>query len=337
MLPDLSVLIVSWNVREHVRECIASIAADAARPHTEVILVDNASADGTAPAIRQEFPWVRVVENAENHGFPAANNQALALARGRHVLFLNPDTVVRPGTLAACVRALDADPDLGAVGCRIEFPDGRIQYEGGRSRYRFRHLVYEVLYLHMLFPRSRIFAEHVMGDWDHRGVRNVDALSGAFMMVPHRVALEVGGLPDDVFMYHEDLSFCMRIGRSGRTLLYRGDVSIVHYGGSSSRRSPARLTLLEVEAKQRFIRDGDGPVWAALARSVFLLRSLVRLAVCTVGSALPRSFRERYPRVFDWRTHALQLAWAVSPALTAGLMPRSGPRPPLRALHEGAP
>lgn len=321
--PDLSVLIVSWNVRDHVLACIGSIVADAAAPTTEIILVDNASADDTIAAVRKAYPGVRVIENADNAGFPRANNQALAIARGRHVLYLNPDTEVAAGTLGACVAALDADPGLGAVGCRVTYPDGRIQYECARSRYRFRHLLYEVLYLHMLFPDSRIFGEHLIGSWDHAATREVEAISGAFMMVPRSVALEVGGLPEDVFMYHEDLSFCLRLRKTGRRLLYRADISIVHHGGQSARRSPARLGLLETEAKQRFILESDGPVWAAAARVVFGVRSVIRLGICVAGILVPASVKARYVRVFDWRTHALQLVWSISPMLTRRWLPGS--------------
>lgn len=322
-VPDVSIIIVSWNVRQHVLECIASIFADIEGPSVEVLLVDNASTDGTAAAVADRFPGVSIIANQRNVGFPRANNQALAEARGRHVLFLNPDTEVRPGTLGACIAALDADPTLGAVGCRIEHPDGRIQYEGARRLYRFRHLVYELLYLHQLFPQNRVFGEHLMGDWDHRGDRDVEALSGAFLMIPRRLAIELNGLPADLFMYHEDLSFCLRIARAGRRLHYLGTPSIVHYGGQSAKRSPARLRLLEAEAKYRFIREVDGPVWGALARPLLALRALIRLGASIVAVPLPRSWKARYPRALDWRSYSLQLLWCVAPRAARQLMPRA--------------
>ena len=125
--PALSIIIVSWNVRDLVLACLDSIQADPARPSLEVILVDNASADGTAEAVVQRYPDVRVLANHENVGFPRANNQALAHASGRHVLYLNPDTEVGPGTLAACLDELDRNPDVGIAGCRLESPDGDLQ------------------------------------------------------------------------------------------------------------------------------------------------------------------------------------------------------------------
>jgi GT2 family glycosyltransferase len=320
--PVLSVLIVTWNVRDLVLACIDSIRADGDAPPLEIIVVDNASSDGTAAAVVQRFPDVRVLANARNVGFPRANNQALSVARGRYVLYLNPDTEVGAGTLGACVRELEDNPDVGVAGCRLEFADGSVQYEGARNAYRFRHLVYELLYLHMLFPTNRVFGHHRMGDWDHRGTRDVEAVNGAFMMVPRELALSIGGLPEDLFMYHEDLSFCLRIRRAGYRLRYLGGVRTVHHCGQSSRRSPARLGLLEVECKQRFIREADGPAWAGAARVLLGVRALLRLGICAAGTLLPASFRARYPRVFDARLYWLQFRWCIRPASVSAVMPR---------------
>jgi GT2 family glycosyltransferase len=321
--PVLSILIVTWNVRELVLSCLASIQADDSAPPLEIIVVDNASQDGTAQAIVDRFADVRVLANSENAGFPRANNQALVHARGQYVLYLNPDTEVAEGTLAACVRELDSDPGVGLVGCRLESAEGVIQYEGGRRTYRFRHLLYELLYLHMIFPRSRIFVHHNMGEWDHRGTRDVEAVAGAFMMVRRDLAYRVGGLPEDLFMYHEDLSFCLRILRSGYRLRYLGDVRTVHHCGQSSKQSSARLGLLEVECKHRFVCESSGRGWGVLARAVLGLRALVRIGIGISGLLLPRRWKERNPRVFDLELYWLQLRWSLRPASVAMHVPRA--------------
>jgi GT2 family glycosyltransferase len=310
--PSLSILIVAWNVRDRVLACLAAIAADDTAPDHEVILVDNASSDDTVARVRELHPAVRLIANAQNVGFPRANNQALAAARGRYVLYLNPDTEVAPGTLAACLDELERNADIGIVGCRLESADGAVQYDGARRTYRFRHLLYELLYLHTLFPRSRIFADQVMGDWDHRDRRDVEAVCGAFMMTPRQLALELGGLPEDVFMYHEDLSFCLRVLRTGRRVRYLGDVATVHHCGQSSRRSAARFGVLEAESKYRYVQEADGAAWAAAARGAIALRSVIRLGICAAALPVSRGRKARYPRVFDWRTHMLQLVWSVS-------------------------
>jgi GT2 family glycosyltransferase len=337
--PDLSVLVVSWNTRDLTLECVRHVHQARGHLALEVVVVDNASADGTAAAIRERYPDVVVVENRANEGFPRANNQALALARGRHVLYLNPDALVDPDTLERCVAALDADPSLGMVGCRLEYPDGRIQYEGARRDYRLGHMAAEFFYLHQLFPTHPVFAAHLMGDWDHRDSRDVEAISGAFMMARRQVALDVAGLPEDVFMYHEDLSFCLRVRRAGWRIRYLADARTVHLSGQSAKRSPARLYLLEPRAMTLLIREKQGRAAAAAARALWGVRALLRLAIALPASVLPvRGLRARHPRLFHPQRHALQLLWTLSPRLVERMVPTagSGHRPTPRARVEVA-
>ena len=324
--PDVSVVIVPWNVRELTLACLASVESRAREDglDVEIIVVDNASSDGTAEAVRAAFPRVVVVANRENVGFPIANNQGLVRARGRHVLFLNPDTTVGAGTLRACVTELDASDGVGMVGCRLDFPDGTPQAEAARREYRLRHLVTESLYLHMLFPRSELFAHELMPSLDRYGRHDVEAISGAFMMVRRDVALAIGGMPDEVFMYHDDLGFCLRVRARGWRIRYLGDVQTTHFVNQSSRKSRAQLALLEGESKIRLIREREGAVAAAAARAVFGMRAAARLTIAGAGAVLPgtRAVRERYPRVFDARRHWLQLKWSISPALVDAQMPK---------------
>ena len=329
--PTVSVIIVTWNSRDDVLRCLASVYR--AQIPLEVFIVDNGSDDGTPDAVRTAFPQAQVIEGHGNIGFPAANNLALRRARGRYVLFLNPDTEVHEGTLAACVAELERDPGIGMVGCRLVYPDGTTQYESARRAYRLGDIVFEAFWLHMFFPRHPLFARQLMGDWDHRGERDVEAVSGAFMLVRRDAALAVGGLPEDLFMYHEDLSFCLRIRAAGWRIRYLGDVTATHYSGRSSSLSPARLYLLEGEMRQRLVREAQGPVAAAAVRPIYFLRSLLRLGIALPGSVLPGlgGLRRRYPKVFHARMHAHHLLWSVWPRAVRPLMPgrtkdRASPR-----------
>ena len=333
--PKLSVLIVTWNVRELLDACLDALQREVQGVAHEVIIVDNASSDGTVTMLRERYPDVRVVANAENVGFPLANNQALRLARGEYVLYLNPDTEVGPGSVRGCIAALDADPMVGMAGCKLVLEDGSIQLECARRPYLLRHLLMEVLYLHMLFPRSRIFGDHLLSWWDHEGERDVDAICGAFMLARREAAMQIGGLPAEVFMYHEDLAFCVRLRRAGWRIRYLGQFSTLHRWRGSSRKSAAKLALLEGEYKLQLLRDTQGEWYARIARPIFALRCAVRLAV---GGALSlllgwSEFARRYPRVLDWRTHGLQLVWAVLPRVVAHQVPR----PPQSAVRAGAP
>jgi GT2 family glycosyltransferase len=333
-------------VRALVEACLGAIAERSGSLDVEAIVVDNGSTDGTVRAVRAAQPCATVIANGGNVGFPAANNQGLAHARGRYVLFLNPDTVVGEGTLEACVAELDRDPTLGMVGCRLMYPDGRIQYEGARRDYRLRHLLYEALYLQELFPRSRVFADQLMGSWDHRESRDVEAISGAFMMVRSEIARAVGGLPTDLLMYHEDLAFALRVRRAGWRIRYLADVETVHYTGASRKVSSSPLSLLEGEVRVRLIRERGGRVRAALARPLFAVRSVGRLCAAAVGRLVPGlgTLRERRPKAFDLRLHTLHLLWSLSPRTAERLLPRADDadvavvllprtRPPVGAGH----
>jgi GT2 family glycosyltransferase len=335
--PDVSVIIVTWNVRAATLACIEAVLARSDGLALEVIVVDNGSVDGTADAIRARFPDVRLLEPGVNLGFPRANNFGVQHARGRHVLFLNPDTVAGDGALRACFDVLESDDSVGVVGCRLTYPDGTLQRESGRRIYRLRHLLTELFYLHVFFPDHRVFGHQLMGDWDHRDDRDVEAVSGAFMMARREVLAAVGGLPDELFMYHEDQAFCLRARRAGWRIRFVGSVATVHLGGQSSQqRTDSRFALLEGEYKIRLIREQQGAAAVAVARVLFGARALLRLGLAGASYVLPGGarLRARYARALDARMHLLHLRWALAPGIVPvdfGAAPSSGqPAPAAR-------
>jgi len=317
------VILVTWNVHDLVLKCIEQLLERADELELEIILVDNGSSDGTVLAVQEQFPVVRVIPNHENLGFPRANNLALCQARGRHILFLNPDTEVGPGTLTACVQELDRDSTIGAVGCRVILPDGQTQVECARHHYRLLDLLWEGFYLHVLFPRNRIFAHQVMGDWDHSGRRDVEAILGAFIMARREAVLQVGGMPDDLFMYHEDLAFCLRLQKCGWRVHYLGDVSTLHQRGASTAQSSSPLELLEGEVRVRLVKERSGFLAGLLARILFGVRSSVRLLISVVTRPIP-ALRRRFPQVTNISKHATLMLWTVYPGVVDRSLRRSG-------------
>jgi N-acetylglucosaminyl-diphospho-decaprenol L-rhamnosyltransferase len=320
----VTIVIVTYNNRHFMGPCLGSIRAHAGVP-VQVVVVDNASSDGTPELIAAEFPEVELVRNAGNVGFPPACNQGARLARGGHVLFLNPDTELLPGALPACVAELAGDPGVGIVGCRLSYPDGRIQYAGGRNEYRLAHLVGELLYLHVLLPSHPRFGHHLIGDWDHTGVRDVEAVSGAFLLIRREALAAVGGMPAEIFMGHEDLAICLRVRRAGWRVRYRGDVAIVHVHPEPSPERSRRVMVLEGAIKVSLIRERDGALAGAAARVLFGVRSALRLAVAGVALLIPGlgGVRRRYPRLFSAGLNLDLLLWSISPRLVERRMPRA--------------
>ncbi len=242
---DLGIVIVSWNTRDLLRDCLKSVQASAGVT-TRVIVVDNASADGSADMVRQEFPDVTVIANTDNLGFPAANNQgfrALGFEQGcgddvpRYALALNPDTVLPPDALRDMVAYMDADERIGAAGPRLVMLDGQLDMACRRSFPTPEISFYRMVGLSSLFPHSRRFGRYNMTYLDPDIETEVDSVVGAFMMV-RRAAIQRVGLFDDVFfMYGEDLDWAYRIKQAGWIVMYNPRVTVLHIKRAASRQS----------------------------------------------------------------------------------------------------
>lgn len=306
---DLSIVIVTWNNEREIADCLQSIRDNAGALQCEVFVVDNASRDATCRIVREQFPEVLLIDNADNRGFPAANNQAFERATGRHTLILNPDTILRPGTLDECVEYLEEHPEVGALGCRLIYPDGEIQYDCARRFPDLLTLFFESFYLHMLFPRVPLFSGTAMRSWDHRDSREVPCLMGAFILVRTPIVRALGGMNTDVFMFYEDVDFCYRIRKSGWKTYYLASAVTVHLHGASKH---GTVSSLAGPTLWTFFRQHHGPAAAALCRGILLVRAVARLAV---GAALLAPLRVLRPRrvtsLTDLKSHWKLLKWAL--------------------------
>lgn len=315
MSVTLSILIVNWNVWNDLRECLESIFASSFAEEVEVVLVDNASTDGSVPNVRSTFPAVKVIANSANVGFPKANNQALAVAQGEFVLFLNPDTVLPPDTLSGCVSALRSQADIGLLGCKIRYPDGNIQYEGARNFPSLRTIFWEVFYLHMLFPGHPVFGEKLMGDWDHEASRDVPCLLGAFMMGRRSLLQDMGGMDESVFMFLEDVDLCFRTIKSGWRIHYLADYHIIHKSMQSQKKKKRPMTYENATARYEFFRKHHGPVMAMASRLLLLLKGVVRfltsLLLFPVSLPFPR-LQERLRNAHKPMVQLDLLKWAFT-------------------------
>lgn len=233
----LSVIIVNYNVRQYLENALVSIIRAMEGIEGEVIVVDNASDDGSVEMVREKFPSVQVLANAENMGFARANNLALERARGQWLLLINPDTVVQEDTLRVMIEFMRMHPEAGLAGCKILNPDGSFQLPCRRSFPTPWVALTKITGLSALFPRSRVFGRYNLTYLDPDKSYEVDAVSGSFMMVARTAFEAVGGLDKTFFMYGEDLDWCYRIRQAGFAVYYVHETQIVHFKGESTRRS----------------------------------------------------------------------------------------------------
>lgn len=289
---DTSIVVVSWNTRDILRDCLRSIDESAGPVHSEIIVVDNASADGSVAMVRQDFPHVRLMENAENRGFAAANNQGIAVARGRYVLLLNSDTIVLDGAIARTVAFADAHRDAAVVGCRVLNADRTLQ----PTCFMFPSVLNMLLsstYLYKLWPQSRLLGRERMTWWRRDDVREVDVVTGCFMLVRSEAIGQIGVMDERFFMYGEETDWCYRFQRAGWKVLFTPTAEIVHLGGQSSRRVRVEMTVQLRLSILRFIRKHHGWAYHKLACLLVALFFAVRVPVWLAVYAVSRGRRER--------------------------------------------
>lgn len=248
MLPvsDLTIVIVSFNVCDLLRRCLASVMASQGDLVIDICVVDNASKDQSTAMVRSEFPSVHLIANDENVGYPAANNQGLRLlgvdrpaeeARPRYCLLLNPDTEVPEGAFTQLVGYLDTHQDIGVIGPKLVLPDGSLDLACRRSFPTPEVSSYRMLGLSRLFPHSRRFGRYNMTYLDENVMADVDSVVGAFMMVRTRAVAKVGLMDERFWMYGEDLDWAKRIKDDGWRVVYYPAVEVLHVKRASSRQN----------------------------------------------------------------------------------------------------
>lgn len=239
----LSVIIVNWNTRELLRACLNSLRACIDDPNSEVIVVDNASADGSPQMVQQDFPHVVLLAMKENLGFSRGNNAAMRVARGRYIVLLNSDTEVRGHAFTLMCDKMDSDPKVGALGPRLLNPDGSVQYSC-RSFPSYRTALFNrKSLLTRLFPKNPYSQAYLMTNSGHSTSREVDWLSGACLMTRRETLEEVGLLDEDFFMYAEDVDWCYRMHKAGWKVVYYPEAEVMHHIEKSADSAPFRMNL----------------------------------------------------------------------------------------------
>ncbi len=249
----LSVVIVNYNVKYYLEQCLESVRRASQGLQVEVFVVDNLSTDGSVPYLRERFPEVTFIENNENVGFARANNQAIRQSRGEYVLLLNPDTILCEDTLRHFVDFMDAHPEAGAAGAYMLHADGTFAPESRRGLPTPFVAFCKMSGLTRLFPKSRLFGRYYMGYLDVNEVNRIEAISGACMMLRREALDRVGLLDEDFFMYGEDIDLSYRILQGGYHNYFL-PVRMLHYKGESTVKNSYRYVYTFYQAMRLFFR-----------------------------------------------------------------------------------
>lgn len=291
-LPVLSAIVVSWNTRDLLRSCLQSIRDTAGDLDHEVLVVDNASSDGSAEMVSREFPEARLIVNTRNVGFAGANNQAIAVAEGRYCLLLNSDAVLLPGAAASLVWYLERHPEAAAAGAQLRNPDGSFQWSYADYPSLGGELLLATKLAGLIRPAYPSYPESAS-----QTERTADWVSGACMLVRRSAIEQVGPLDEGYFMYTEETDWCYRMRQAGWSVGYVPEAKALHWGGQSASAAPERKRSQVYRSKWRFFQKHRGRLTAGAFRRAIQAASAAKLVAWSAASLIPRrTGRERARR-----------------------------------------
>jgi GT2 family glycosyltransferase len=271
----LSVIIVNYNVRAYLEQCLRTVFTALEGLEGEVFVVDNLSTDGSVEMVREKFPQVKLIANQENVGFSRANNQAIRIAKGDHVLLLNPDTVVGEDVFRKVVAFMDAHPKVGGLGVKMIDGTGHFLPESKRGLPTPQVAFFKIIGLTRLFPKSSLFGRYHLGHLQENTAARIEILSGACMFLRKRTLDEVGLLDESFFMYGEDIDLSYRITLGGYENWYFPDARIIHYKGESTKKSSVNYVFvfynaMAIFAKKHFTARSAGIFPLLINGSIYL-------------------------------------------------------------------
>lgn len=278
---DVSIIIVSWNTCDILLKCLRSIYEKQNNMNFEVIVVDNASADGSAEKVSDNFSQVILIKNQENRGFAAANNQGIGIAKGRYILLLNSDTIVLNNAIAKTLSFAEAHPEVALVGCRILNPDMSLQ----PSCFMFPSVLNMLLsssYMYKLFPKSKFFGREHMTLWNRDEEREVDVATGCFMLVRREAIEQVGVMDEQFFMYGEETDWCYRFKQAGWKVMFTPEGEIIHLGGRSTIQKRSEMLVQLRLSILKFIKKHQNWLKSKIACFLTILFFATRIPIWLV-------------------------------------------------------
>lgn len=286
---DVSVVIVNYNTRELTLQCLDTVFSQNHVAY-EVFVVDNASKDDSIAAIKKNYPQVKIIENKENRGFAIANNQAIKNASGRYVLLLNSDTVLlKADAFSKMVKFMDHRNDAGISGCKITKPNGRLDWPCKRSVQTPAVFFYRSLRLDAMFPKHKKFGKYHLTYLDENQTHEVDAVTGAFLMIRKKTLDQIGLLDEHLFMYSEDMDWCLRAKQFNWKVYYYPEVQIIHYKSRSNKKLAPKMIFWWYYSTWYVYKKHTAKKYNFIVNSMVFLGFCMMFAVSILRNAMMRS------------------------------------------------
>ena len=309
---DLSIIIVNWNSRDYLRKCIDSILAMIYGIEYEIVVIDSASFDGCDEMLRQCYSQVRFIQSDQNLGFAKANNEAFKVSRGRNLLFLNPDTELEGDAVQALLSHLKFLPNAGAVGAKLLNTDLSIQTSCIQSFPTLLNQILDSEVLRQRFPRFRLWGTARLFE-KFATTAEVDAISGACLMIKRSVFESVGMFSTDYFMYSEDIDLCFKIWKAGWKIYYVPTAQVIHHGSGSSSQSSVNTfsSVMMLESRWRFFRKTRPPIYCKIYRLAIFSSSLIRIGLLLLAWPITILRREGSSIEFALKRWGARLRWTL--------------------------
>lgn len=272
---DVSFIIISWNSKNYLYECLITLQKSCLHLSHEIIVVDNASTDGSLEMIQNNFPEVLLIRNQSNMGFAWANNQGIEVSCGRYLCLVNSDVEVYLGSIGFLLKQMDNGPDIGLIGPKVLNTDLSLQ-SSCRTFPSIKKVLFRALKLDTTFPKVRFFSSCQMTYWSFDSIRNVDVLSGCFWMIRREVFDQVGLLDTRFFFYGEDVDFCRRLNDNGWRVVFNPGAQIIHHGGASSSKAPLRFWVEMQRADLKYWLKHHGRIRTFIVYNILILHNFLR-------------------------------------------------------------
>jgi GT2 family glycosyltransferase len=313
---DLSIIVINWNSAAFVHKCVNSIRQQAPNLTYEIIVLDNASFDGCDKLLKTDAPDVAYIQSDKNLGFAKANNHAFRASRGTSLLFLNPDTEIVGPAIGILHRTLQRLSTAGAVGARLLNADGSLQTSCIQAFPTILNQALDCGYLRKKWPGSVLWGTRPLLH-DHGIAEEVEAISGACLMIKRDVFKRVGGFSENYFMYAEDMDLCYKIRKAGYKNYYVPEVKVIHFGGGSSKQVPSNFSIVLMrESIWRFLRSTRGDLYGMGYRFSMLFSALCRLVLLSFSLLVGRLCHRRQLSDAALRKWWAVLRWSLSPGGT---------------------